>query len=104
MDFELLHDSPSGVLGIARVTDKFTGQVHSHAEDEHYMLLSGIGTLRIGDSTRLFRAGDYAFIPGNTKHAFVSITAQSKLAFRFERGPLESIEYKYFDDYMKPIA
>lgn len=44
---------------------------HKHAwSDEHFYLLTGEVTFLVGDETRTSRAGDFVFVPRNTRHAF----------------------------------
>jgi mannose-6-phosphate isomerase-like protein (cupin superfamily) len=46
----------------------------SHEQDELYVVLSGSGTLVLGESRILFSRGDVLFVPAARQHHFESFT------------------------------
>jgi mannose-6-phosphate isomerase-like protein (cupin superfamily) len=47
-------------------------RVHSHENEQCYMILEGTGEMTVGDETRTVRAGDTVFIPSNASHGLVN--------------------------------
>ncbi len=58
-----------------------------HLEDEVYVVLDGKACLRMGDTERDIEPGQVLFIPANTRHAFVKITADLTLLAVFSASP-----------------
>ena len=96
MDYYLLHDRPHSVIGVATVTSKFRGFIHSHAAVERYKLMHGTGVVHLGGKNLAMAAGDEIFIRSGVQHAFISNGPfPAKLYFEFYRGPLRTIKYEY---------
>lgn len=105
MEFYLLSNNTDHVSGVATVQSRFRGHVHSHAEPERYVLLSGMGILRVNGINTIMREGDDVTIPGGSPHAFITLGRKaSKLFFEFGRGPLASIKYTYTNTFLRPTA
>ena len=47
-----------------------------HTEDEVYYIVSGLGSLRIGDEDHVARAGTLLFVPARAPHRFHGITEE----------------------------
>ena len=90
LSFYLISNNTDHVFGGAKVDKRFSGRLHSHAEDERYVLLQGEGIVEIGGLQHKMRPGDEAYIEGGLNHAFISTGPEPAiLMFEFEQGPLE---------------
>ncbi len=45
---------------------------HEHDEDEVFFVLSGLGTLSIGDETQVLERGDFVRIPRSVRHTMAN--------------------------------
>lgn len=58
-----------------------------HTEDELYYVVSGRGSITVGDETRSVAAGSLVFVPAAAPHRFDDITERLELLVLF--GPAE---------------
>ncbi len=58
-----------------------------HAEDELYVVMSGVASVRVGDDERPIRAGSVIFVAAGVEHRFLDIEERLVLLVMF--GPAE---------------
>ena len=54
---------------------------HQHTEGETFFLVAGRGLMTVGEERQEVRAGDVIFIPANTNHCLINISASETLTF-----------------------
>ena len=54
-----------------------------HTEDEVYYIVSGAGSIRVGDEDRQVQAGSVVYVPAGVEHRFHTITAELKILVFF---------------------
>ena len=99
-NFEQFTQNQSSTIKIITVTsgEKFSLQTHQH-RDEFWHVLSGMGTVIIGDTTQEAHAGDEFFIPRGTNHRAEAIGGDLyflEISFGdFDENDIVRIEDKY---------
>lgn len=58
-----------------------------HSEDEFYYVVSGRGSIRVGDELREVRSGSTIFVPASVPHRFEAIVERLEVLVMF--GPAE---------------
>ena len=74
---------PSLSVGLYALPIGGTDPQQPHAEDEVYYILSGQGSIRVGEEDREVRAGSVVFVGGYVEHRFHSITEDLKILVFF---------------------
>lgn len=59
-------------LGITRFKEGKTSLTHQHDVDEALYILSGKGTLKIGEDLRKVAPGDFIYVPRSTDHTMIT--------------------------------
>lgn len=59
-------------LGITKFEKNKTSLIHKHDIDEALYILSGKGTVKVGDKSCKVRAGDFIYIPCGTDHTMIT--------------------------------
>lgn len=59
-------------LGITRFKEGKTSLTHQHDVDEALYILSGKGTLKIGENFQKVVRGDFIYVPRNTDHTMIT--------------------------------
>jgi quercetin dioxygenase-like cupin family protein len=95
-------DQTGGALGfvVATVPPGSGPTAHAHAnEDEAFYLINGELEFLNGDQTFVAGAGDFVFIPRNTRHRFKNISsAATEMLFLFTPGGQENFFVETGDD------
>src|SRR5579862_4601171 len=65
---------PSLSMGIYSLAAGALDPQQPHTEDEVYYVVSGQGSMRLGNETILVKAGAVIFVPANEPHRFFNIT------------------------------
>lgn len=65
---------------------------HEHGQEEVYVILSGQGTLLLGEEEQAVTAGDYAHIPPGLKHCLTN-TGSQELIMMFCYAPKSIVEH-----------
>lgn len=79
---------PSLSMGLYALPAKGTDPQQPHAEDEVYYVISGRGTIRVGDEDRPVQPGSVVYVGAQVEHRFHSITEDLKILVFF--APAES--------------
>lgn len=95
-----LYNNDNGVIGIAYVSNTFNAYLHRHQESETYVFLEGKGRLYLNNTENYITSPSIISIPSNMKHAMTPITNHVKLMFIFNTGPLEKIQYTYYNNFI----
>jgi len=59
-------------LGITKFKKNKTSLTHRHDIDEALYILSGKGTVKIGDESHKVEAGDFVYVPCRTDHTMIT--------------------------------
>ncbi len=59
-------------LGITRFKEGKTSLTHQHHVDEALYILSGKGTLKLGQDFHKAAAGDFVYVPRHTDHTIIT--------------------------------
>jgi mannose-6-phosphate isomerase-like protein (cupin superfamily) len=99
--FRTLFGGPEGTTDslTAGITEMAPGGwlgVHRHSPAEIYYVLSGHGSVRVGDEEHAVAAGSAVFIPGDLEHG-IRNTGREHLRFlyAFPVGSFAEIEYHF---------
>ncbi|HLW01246.1 MAG TPA: cupin domain-containing protein [Ktedonobacterales bacterium] len=65
---------PSLSMGIYTLAAGALDPQQPHTEDEVYYIVSGQGSIRVGDENQLVQAGSVVFVAANVPHRFFNIT------------------------------
>jgi len=81
-------------MGVLEIPPGACLNTHHHAPPEVYYLTHGEGQLLCGDTVKLMRAGDVAYIPANQIHGLKNISDQMlSLVWVFATDSWSEIEY-----------
>ncbi|MCB2180911.1 MAG: cupin domain-containing protein [Desulfobulbaceae bacterium] len=69
-------------------------QPHSHAPEQAYVIVSGVGRMQVGDEVSDVHAGDLVFIPSNVIHSMENIGTE-KLVYISASVPAFDLEALY---------
>lgn len=59
-------------LGITRFEEGKTSLTHQHDVDEALYIMSGKGTIRLGEALKSVEEGDFIYVPRNTDHTMIT--------------------------------
>jgi quercetin dioxygenase-like cupin family protein len=59
-------------LGVTRFREGKTSLTHKHQVDEALYILSGKGTVKVGEESRKVAAGDFVYVPRDTGHTMIT--------------------------------
>jgi len=59
-------------LGITKFKKNKTSLIHKHDIDEALYILSGKGTVKVGDKSHKVKAGDFIYVPCKTYHTMIT--------------------------------
>lgn len=95
LQYHTLINRPTGVLGIAFVSNGYAPAQHSHREVETYMFVGGDGTLTLNGKQYIKKSPHVETIPGNVPHCMTPVASSNRvvLLYMFSKGPFESIVY-----------
>jgi quercetin dioxygenase-like cupin family protein len=79
-------------MGITEFSNGKTSLTHSHDVDEGLYIISGKGSLKIGEEIHNIRTGDFIHVPGGSKHTMIT-DQNSKLKIFFVFSGTTKIEY-----------
>lgn len=65
---------PSLSMGVYTLAAGALDPQQPHTEDEVYYIVSGQGSIRVGDEQHLVKAGSVVFVAANEPHRFFNIT------------------------------
>ena len=74
---------PSLSMGIYRLAAGALDSQQPHTEDEVYYIVSGQGSIRVGDEQQLVQAGSVVFVAANVPHRFFNITEEMTILVFF---------------------
>lgn len=74
---------PSLSVGMYALPAGGTDPQQPHAEDEVYYIISGQGSIRVGDEDREVKPGCVVFVTAHVEHRFHSITEDLKILVFF---------------------
>jgi len=74
---------PSLSVGLYALPAGGTDPQQPHAEDEVYYIISGQGSIRVGEEDREVKPGSVVFVGANVEHRFHSITEDLKILVFF---------------------
>ena len=84
--------------GVAKIPPGAALSRHRHRQAEVYLVLAGVGSVRVGDGVRSVRAGSAVFVPGNTFHSCENTGASElRLAYVLAADSFEDVEYVFED-------
>ncbi|MCJ7665603.1 MAG: cupin domain-containing protein [Actinobacteria bacterium] len=79
-------------MGITEFSEGKTSLTHRHDVDEALYIITGKGSIRIGDRVHNIRAGDFIHIPRESDHTIIT-GPESKLKIFFVFGGTVRIDY-----------
>jgi mannose-6-phosphate isomerase-like protein (cupin superfamily) len=84
--------------GVAKVLPGAALSRHRHRQAEVYLVLAGVGSVRVGDGVRSVRAGSAVFVPGGALHSCENTGASElRLAYVLAADSFEDVEYVFED-------
>ena len=79
-------------MGITEFSEDKTSLTHRHDVDEALYILSGNGSVRVGDKVHCIRTGDFINVPRGSDHTIIT-GAESKLKIFFVFAGITRIDY-----------
>ena len=95
-----IYNKTNGILGIALVKKGFEAELHSHKEKETYIFMEGTGKLHLDNKEINISKPSIITIDSNKVHAMTPISKYVKLMFIFNQGPLNRIDYNYYNKFI----
>ena len=74
----ILNDMFQSKIISVRANASLSLQLHKQRE-EHWVIVDGVGQVRIGDSFKDVHGGSYIFIPKGTKHRIINTSSEKSL-------------------------
>ena len=79
-------------MGITQFSEETTSLTHKHDVDEALYILSGKGSVRVGNKIYNIRAGDFIHVPRESDHTIIT-DAEYKLKIFFVFAGITRIDY-----------
>jgi len=89
-------DTPNNNLAVTRVevAPAARQQAHSHAPEQIYVILEGIGRMNVGSEVTAVHPGELIYIPSNVVHS-IENTGDGKLIYLSVSVPAFDLEALY---------